>query len=48
LETLPVPIVHPAPAIGKLKDLVLDSLTSPESKRAYGRAITEFLAWFQS
>jgi site-specific recombinase XerD len=27
---------------------VLDSLTSPESKRAYGRAITEFLAWFQS
>jgi site-specific recombinase XerD len=48
LETLPAPIFHPAPAIGKLKNLVLDSLTSPESKRAYGRAITEFLAWFHS
>jgi site-specific recombinase XerD len=45
LETLPAPIIHPIPTIGKLKNLVLDSLTSPESKRAYGRAITDFLLW---
>jgi site-specific recombinase XerD len=45
LETLPVPLLHPAPdAIERLKALVLDSVNSPESKRAYDRAITDFLS----
>jgi site-specific recombinase XerD len=47
LHTLPVPINQPAPdAINRLKALVLDSVTSPESKRAYDRAITDFMKWF--
>jgi integrase len=29
----------------RLKSLVLDSVTSPESKRAYGKAITDFFSW---
>jgi integrase len=29
----------------RLKGLVLDSLHSPESRRAYGRALDDFLAW---
>jgi site-specific recombinase XerD len=46
LETLPTPLPHPAPdAIERLKALVLDSVNSPESKRAYDRAITDFLKW---
>jgi site-specific recombinase XerD len=46
VETLPAPISHPASAaIGRLKALVLDSVNSPESKRAYDRAITDFLKW---
>jgi len=46
LETLPALISHPPPdAIERLKALVLDSVNSPESKRAYDRAITDFLLW---
>lgn len=45
VEKLPAPIRRPTPAIGKLKDLVLDSVNSAESKRAYDRAITDFLLW---
>jgi site-specific recombinase XerD len=46
LETLPAPISHPTPdAIERLKALVLNSVNSPESKRAYDRAITDFLKW---
>src|SRR5690349_1622495 len=49
METLPALVARPTPEwIERLRALVLDSLTSPESKRAYGRAITEFLAWFQT
>lgn len=29
----------------RIKALVLDSVTSPHSRRAYGRALDEFLAW---
>jgi integrase len=32
----------------RLKGLVLDTVTSPESKRIYGRGIDRFLSWFQS
>jgi site-specific recombinase XerD len=41
----------PSPAadiIERLKTLVLDSVNSPESKRAYARAIEDFLTWFQT
>ena len=40
----------PAPAAipGPLVDLVLDSLRSPHSRRAYGRALSEFFAWYPS
>jgi site-specific recombinase XerD len=34
--------------IQRLKSLVLDSVHSPESKRAYGRGLERFLDWFQS
>src|SRR5271167_286066 len=32
---------------GKLKALVLDSVSSPITKRVYNMALDEFLAWFQ-
>src|ERR1035441_2243277 len=48
MEILPA-IPSPAPeAIERLKGLVLDSVHSPESKRAYGRGVERFLDWFQS
>jgi hypothetical protein len=31
----------------KLKALVLDSVSSPITKRAYNIALNEFMAWFQ-
>ena len=46
LETLPAPVPHPKSRnTDRLKRLVLDSVTSRESKRAYDRAITDFLMW---
>jgi len=46
LSNLPVPISFPAPdPLERLKSLVLDSVTSPESKRAYGKGITDFFIW---
>jgi len=49
LETLPAPIFHPfLDTIERLKALVLDSVNSPESKRAYGKGITDFLIWYAS
>ncbi|MBS1826209.1 MAG: tyrosine-type recombinase/integrase [Acidobacteria bacterium] len=48
METLPAPIMQPSPdAIARLKALLLDSVNSPESKRAYGRAIEDFLDWYR-
>ncbi len=34
--------------IKRMKPVVLDSVTSTETKRIYGRGIDRFLAWFQS
>jgi len=49
VETLPSPITQaPSDGIGRLKALVLDSVNSPESKRAYDRAITDFLKWYSA
>src|SRR5579862_2099167 len=31
----------------KLKTLVLDSVSSPITKRVYNKALNEFMAWFQ-
>jgi site-specific recombinase XerD len=31
-----------------VQTLVLDDLTSPHSKRAYGKALSDFLAWYTS
>jgi hypothetical protein len=31
----------------KLKTMVLDSVSSPITKRVYNMALEEFLAWFQ-
>lgn len=48
METLPAPISQPSPdAIVRLKLLLLDSVNSPESKRAYGRAVDDFLNWYR-
>ena len=38
------PAAFPAPLV----DLVLDGLPSPHSRRAYGRALSEFFAWYPS
>jgi integrase len=38
----------PIEAIKRIKPLVLDSVTSAESKRLYGRGIDRFMAWFLS
>jgi site-specific recombinase XerD len=47
METLPsLPVTAPEFAV-RLKRLVCDSVNSPESKRAYGRGVEEFLRWFQ-
>jgi site-specific recombinase XerD len=49
MQTLPAPIPHPPPdSIERLKALVLDSVNSPESKRAYDRGITDFLTWYKT
>lgn len=36
-----------AAAFERIKALVLDGLTSPESRRAYNRALDDFLGWCQ-
>ena len=32
----------------RLKALALDSVTSPHSRRAYGSALNDFLAWYRA
>ena len=39
--------VQKIPGWEKLKTLVLDSVSSPITKRVYNMALDEFLAWFQ-
>ena len=41
-------VPEPAAIPGPLVDLVLDSLRSPHSRRAYGRALSEFFSWYPS
>jgi len=43
METLPA---LPPPALERLQRLVLDSVQSPESKRAYRRGLEHFLSWY--
>jgi site-specific recombinase XerD len=45
MENLPAKVFS---GVERLKSLVLDSVTSPESKRAYGRGIELFLSWCQT
>jgi site-specific recombinase XerD len=45
-ESVSTAILTPqAAGLDRIKALVLDGLTSPESKRAYGRALDDFLLW---
>ena len=47
METLPsLPATAPE-VVERLKSLVCDSVNSPESKRAYGRSVEDFLGWVQ-
>lgn len=49
MQNLPAPIPNPAPVtIERLKSLLLDSVNSPESKRAYGKGISDFMTWHQN
>src|SRR5664279_5585992 len=48
MENLPAVPASTPDSIDRLKSLVLDSVHSPESKRAYGRGIDSFLNWCQS
>jgi site-specific recombinase XerD len=38
----------PHPQLERLKTLVLDSVPSPHSRRAYDRGLSEFLAWYMN
>jgi len=40
-------VVEKAPEWQRLKALVLDSLSSPITRRVYNMALDEFLAWFR-
>ncbi len=42
------PEVVSAASIDQVKALVLDALSSPNSRRAYDRALTDFLAWYDA
>src|SRR5690348_14965038 len=49
----PMPNAHavavvPVPDFQKLEMLVLNSVRSPQSKRAYKRALEDFLAWYRA
>ena len=48
MEPLPTPILLPVVALHRIKNLVLDSVNSRESKRAYDKGITDFLNWYSS
>src|SRR5579871_5226321 len=41
-----VPFTAPTPDLDRIKGLVLDSVTSPHSRRAYDRALSDFLLWY--
>ena len=39
-------IVHPEDQLARLRGLVLDSVQSPHSRRAYAKALDDFLSWY--
>ena len=41
-------VLHDQPDWEAVKALVLDSVSSPHTKRSYNQALTEFLAWYRS
>lgn len=45
MTTLPA---HPVTRIEPIIDLVTNAVTSPHTQRAYGRALGEFIAWYQA
>jgi site-specific recombinase XerD len=45
-STLQVVPFTPDPDLARIKRLVLDCLASPHSRRAYDRALTDFLQWY--
>ena len=48
LESLDLAVQgSPASRLAALRSLVVDSVSSPNSKRAYGRAVDPFLAWYE-
>jgi site-specific recombinase XerC len=42
-----LPAAPVAPAWSRVRSLVVDSVTSPHTKRAYARALDEFFDWYQ-
>jgi site-specific recombinase XerD len=48
LETALAPAPHPTAERDRLRALVLDSVASPHSRRAYAKALDDFLDWQQS
>ena len=47
-ETLDLTVQQPPGAsLAALRSLVVDSVSAPNSKRAYGRAVDNFLVWHQ-
>jgi len=43
-----VPVEEPGDSLARLKALVLNSVTSPHSRRAYGKALDDFLSWYRA
>jgi hypothetical protein len=39
-------IAHPKDGLARLRGLVLDSVLSPHSRRAYAKALDDFLSWY--
>jgi hypothetical protein len=44
-ETLDLTVQPPGASLAALRSLVVDSVSAPNSKRAYGRAVDNFLVW---
>jgi len=47
-EVALIPVPPPGDDLGRLKALVLDSVTSPNSRRAYDQALDDFLGWYRA
>jgi site-specific recombinase XerD len=43
-----IPVPPPGDDLARLKALVLDSVPSPHSRRAYGKALDDFLSWYRA